>query len=520
MDFRAEVLSSYRSTDSALLLVDASQGVQAQTVANFYLAFAQGLHLLPVVNKVDLPSADPGRALDQMKTNFELDPNTAVLVSAKTGLNVESILPAVIEQAPPPTGSLANPLKMLLIDSWYDNYKGVILLVRIFDGVLKPGDQIINFATKKKYTVGEVGIMYPLETAVSSLRAGQVGYCYFNPGMKQTSEAKVGSTFCHVGFEDTVVPCEGFEEPQPMVFVGAFPVDHSEFAHLDDSIQQLVTNDRSVTLQKESSEALGQGWRLGFLGTLHASVFEDRLRQEHGASLIITSPTVPYKIIHRDGREEIISNPAFFPSGDHEFKQLERLEPYVLATITVPEEYLGKVIELCESNRGTQVEITFWTASQVILKYKLPLAQLVNDFFGKLKGISKGYASLDYEDAGYEKSDIVRLNLLVNKEPVDAISQVMHRSQVMRTGRQWVAKFKEFVQRELFEVVIQAAVGKQIVARETVKAVRKDVTAKLYGGDRTRRMKLLEKQKEGRKKLQAIGRVTIDQKSFQGFLQK
>lgn len=304
-----------------------------------------------------------------------------------------------------PTGSIDAPLKMFLIDSWYDNYKGVILLVRVFDGVVRPGDQISSLKTGKKYFVGEVGIMHPLETETSMLRAGQVGYCYFNPGMKNTNEAKIGDTLTHVGSEKLVEACPGFEDSQPMVFVGAFPVDQGEFNRLDDSIQQLVTNDRSVTLQKESSEALGQGWRLGFLGklcsacvkrhvlivigTLHASVFEDRLRQEHGGSLIITAPTVPYKIINQDGSEQIISNPAIFPS--EELRGVQRLEPYVLATITVPEEYLGKVIELCEGNRGTQVEISFWTSTQVILKYRLPLAQLVSDFFGKLKGITKGF---------------------------------------------------------------------------------------------------------------------------------
>ncbi|KAL7274305.1 Translation factor guf1 mitochondrial [Rhizina undulata] len=521
VDFRAEVSRSYASCGGALLLVDASQGVQAQTVANFYLAFSQGLVLIPVINKVDLASADPERALDQIKSSFELDPKKAVKVSAKTGLNVEAILPVVIDEMPAPVGSHTNPLKLLLVDSWYDTYKGVILLVRIFEGTLKPGDSIISFATRKKYIVGEVGIMYPLETATSSLRAGQVGYIYFNPGMKNSKEAKVGDTFTHVGMEKVVKPLPGFEEPKPMVFVGAFPVDQSEFNHLDDSINMLVINDRSVTLQKEASEALGQGWRLGFLGTLHCSVFEDRLRQEHGASIIITAPTVPYKIVYNNGTEVIIRNPHDFPGAEEDYNKVEGLyEPLVLATITVPEEYLGKVIELCESNRGTQVELTFWTATQVILKYRLPLAQLVNDFFGKLKGLTKGYASLDYEDAGYEKSDIVKLQLLVNKEPVDAISQVIHRGQAQRIGRQWVQKFKEYVERQLFEVVIQAAIGRQIVARETVKAVRKDVTAKLYGGDRTRRMKLLEKQKEGRKKLKAIGQVSIDQKAFHGFLQK
>lgn len=494
-----------------------------------------GLNLIPALNKIDLPSAEPERALAQMKTHFELDPANAVLVSAKTGLNVDLILPAVIEQAPPyaplpsiplffltpprPQGSLDAPLKMLLVDSWFDTFKGVVLLVRLFDGTLRAGDHITSFATGKKYQIGEVGLMHPLETTCSVLKAGMIGYCY--PGMKRTNEAKIGDTFTTVGQEKIVQPLPGFEEPKPMVFVGAFPVDQSEFTRLDDSIKQLVTNDRSVTLQKEASEALGQGWRMGFLGTLHASVFEDRLRSEHGGSLIITAPTVPYKIAYADGREVIISNPAEFPTSESDSKfAYKRLEPYVLANIIVPEEYLGKVIELCEGNRGVQIDITFWTATQVILKYRLPLAQLVADFFGKLKGVSKGYATLDYEEAGYEVSDIVKLQLMVNKESVDAISQVVHRSQVQRLGRLWVTKFKEFVKRELFEVVIQASVGKMIVARETVRPVRKDVTAKLYGGDVTRRQKLLENQKAGRKRLQMFGKVNLDQRSFQGFLSK
>ncbi|KAF8440612.1 translation factor guf1, mitochondrial [Terfezia claveryi] len=523
VDFRAEVSRSYASCGGALLLVDASQGVQAQTVANFYLAFAQGLTLIPVINKIDLPHADSQRTLSQITSSFELDPSTALFVSAKSGSNIESILPSVIKNIPPPIGDHTAPLKFLLVDSWYDNYRGVILLVRIFDGTVKPGDHIVSFATGKKYIVGEVGIMHPHETATSSLRAGQVGYVFFNPGMKVSKEAKVGDTFTSVGMEKVVTPLPGFEEPQPMVFVGAFPVDQSEFTHLDDSINQLVINDRSITLTKDSSHALGQGWRLGFLGTLHCSVFQDRLRQEHGGSLIITAPSVPYRIVYKDGSTKIIRNPAEFPTDDIDYNKIFRYEePIVLATITVPEEYLGKTIELCEGSRGEQVALEFFTKAQVILKYKLPLANLVDDFFGKLKSLTKGYASLDYEDAGYQVSDVVKLQLLVNKVPVDAVAQVMHKSQVVRQGRAWVEKFREFVDRQLFEVVIQACVGKRVVARETVKAVRKDVTAKLYGGDPTRRMKLLEKQKQGKKKLQmkAIGMVSIDSKAFHGFLKK
>ncbi|KAI9768802.1 MAG: Translation factor guf1 mitochondrial [Geoglossum simile] len=519
VDFRAEVSRSYASCGGAILLVDSSQGVQAQTVANFYLAFSQGLQLVPVINKVDLPSADPGRALEQLRTTFELDTEKAVLVSAKTGLNVEQVLPVVIEQIPCPVGDHLKPLKLLLVDSWYHDYKGVILLVRIFDGQIKAGDHVTSFATGLKYIVGEVGIMYPDQTPQTVLRAGQVGYIHFNPGMKRSQEAKVGDTYTHVGMESHVQPLPGFEEPKSMVFVAAFPVDQGSYQHLEDSINQLVLNDRSVTLQKESSEALGAGWRLGFLGMLHCSVFEDRLRQEHGAHVIITPPTVPFKVIWTDGKETVIQNPAEFPELDRNFvSQLQ--EPFVLVTITVPEEYLGTVIKLCEANRGEQKEMQFFTATQVILNYELPLAQLVDDFFGKLKGATKGYASLDYEDAGWRSSNILKLQLLVNKIPVDAVSRVVHASQVDKIGRQWVTKFKEHVDRQMFEVIIQAAAGKRIVARETIKPFRKDVLQKLHASDISRRRKLLEKQKEGRKKLKAVGNISIDHKAFQKFLAK
>jgi elongation factor 4 len=521
VDFRAEVSRSYASCGGALLLVDASQGVQAQTVANFYLAFAQGLTLVPVVNKIDLPSADAPRALRQLRDTFELDPEKAVLVSAKTGLNVEAVLPEVIEQISAPTGDRTKPLRLLLVDSWYDNYKGVILLVRIFDGQVKAGDHVTSFATGIRYIVGEVGIMYPDQTPLTVLRAGQVGYIYFNPGMKRSQDAKVGDTFTIVGFENAVEPYPGFEEPKSMVFVAAFPVDQGDHGHLEDSINQIVLNDRSVTLQKTSSVALGAGWRLGFLGSLHCSVFEDRLRQEHGASIIITPPTVPFKVIYSDGQEEVIQNPAKFPDIDQGGTRVAELqEPYVLATITLPEEYLGKIIELCEANRGEQESIDFFTTTQVIVKYKIPLAQLVEDFFGKLKGATKGYASLDYEDAGWQPGKLVKMQLLVNKEPVDAVARVVHVSQVDRLGRQWVTKFKEHVQRQMFEVIIQAAAGKRIVARETIKPFRKDVLQKLHASDISRRRKLLEKQKEGRKKLKAVGNIAISHEVFQKFLAK
>jgi elongation factor 4 len=502
-------------------LIDASQGVQAQTVANFYLAFSLGLTLVPVINKIDLPSADPPRALEQMKATFELDPAKAVLVSAKTGLNVEAILPQAIEQIPAPVGDELGPLRLLLVDSWYDSYKGVILLVHVFEGQVRPGDHIRSFATDRKYIVGEVGIMYPDQTPQTVLRAGQVGYIHFNPGMKRIQDAKVGDTFTTLGNEKIVTPLPGFEEPKAMVFVAAFPVDQGDYGHLEDSINAIVLNDRSVTVSKESSDALGAGWRLGFLGTLHCSVFEDRLRQEHGASIILTPPTVPFKVVYKDGKSVVISNPNNFPDSETiQQKIVDLQEPYVSATIALPEEYIGKVIELCEANRGIQNEITFFTATQVMLKYELPLAQLVDDFFGKLKGTTKGYASLDYEDAGFRTSSIVKLQLQVNKVPVDAVARVVHISQVDRLGREWVSKFKEHVDRQMFEIVIQATAGRRIVARETIKPFRKDVLQKLHAADVSRRRKLLEKQKEGRKKLRAVGNVIIEQKAFQAFLAK
>ena len=410
---------------------------------------------------------------------------------------------------------------MLLVDSWYSTYKGVILLVRLFDGTIKAGDYVVSLVTGLKYRVGEVGIQYPDQTPQTILRAGQLGYVYFNPGMRRSHEAKVGDTYTTVGSENSVQLLPGFEEPKTMVFVAAFPTDQSEYGHLEDSIDQIVLNDRSVTLQKEYSEALGAGWRLGFLGTLHCSVFEDRLRQEHGASIIITPPTVPFKVIWADGKEEMIRNPANFPEMKFNSGNVAELqEPYVLITITLPEEHLGKTIELCEANRGEQKELTFFTATQVVLKYDLPLAHLVEDFFGKLKGITKGYATLDYEESAWRKSNIVKLQLLVNGEAVDAVARVVHTSQIERLGRQWVNKFKEHVDRQMFEVIIQAAAGRRIVARETIKPYRKDVTSKLHAADVSRRRKLLENQKEGRKKLKAVGNVSIETKAFQEFLAK
>ena len=374
----------------------------------------------------------------------------------------------------------------------------------MFDGQVKAGDRLTSFATGLKYRVGEVGIMYPDQTPQTVLRAGQVGYIYFNPGMKQSNEAKVGDTYTTVGSEALVEALPGFEEPKAMVFVAAYPVDQNDYPHLENSINQIILNDRSVTLHKEYSEALGSGWRLGFLGTLHCSVFEDRLRQEHGASILITPPTIPFKVIWNNGKEEIIRTAAEFPEGPQLNRVNEFQEPFVLATITLPQEFLGKVIDLCETNRGVQKEVQYFTPMQVIIKYELPLAQLVDDFFGKLKGITQGYGSLDYEEAPWQKSTIVKLQLLVNGVSVDAVARVVHTSQVEKLGKQWVTKFREHVDRQMFEVIIQAAVGKRILARETIKPFRKDVLAKLHASDPSRRRKLLERQKEQNRKLSGM----------------
>ena len=523
VDFRAEVSRSYASCGGALLLVDASQGVQAQTVANFFQAFSQGLQLVPVINKVDLPSADVPRTLDQIKSSFELDASGAVRVSAKTGMGVDQVLPNAIEQIPAPAGDLRAPLQLLLIDSWYDNYKGVILLVRLFHGQVRAGDKISSFVTNNTYTVGEVGIMYPYQVAQTSLRAGQVGYIYFNPGMKKSSEAKVGDTYSHTSTMSKVQQLPGFEEPKAMVFVSAYPLSTEKYPHLEDSIEDLTLNDRSVTVAKETSLALGAGFRLGFLGTLHCSVFEDRLLQEHGADITITPPSVPFKVTWKDGKEDVFSSPADFPETQTSAVKVAYLsEPFVAATITLPQDYLGPVIELCQEKRGVQTGLDFFTATQVILKYDLPLASLADDFFGKLKGQTRGFASLDYEDAGFRPAQLEKLQLLVNKVPYDAISQVVHQSSTRAIAKDWATRFKEVPDRQMFEVVIQVATraGKHVLARETIPPFRKDVTAKLHAADSGRRKKLLEGQKAGRKRLQAIGRVSIDPVEVQKFLAK
>ncbi|CAH01268.1 GTPase GUF1 [Kluyveromyces lactis] len=520
VDFRAEVSRSYASCGGALLLVDASQGVQAQTVANFYLAYSMDLKLIPVINKIDLDIADIDQAEEQVENMFELPKSDCIKVSAKTGLHVEQLLPAIVDRIPPPTGKVEKPLRALLVDSWYDSYLGVVLLVHIVDGQVKRGDKIITAANGLKYEVRECGIMYPDRVATNTLKSGQVGYLV--PGMKESKDAKIGDTLMHLGKESITEVLPGFEEPKPMVFVGAFPADGAEFKALDDDISRLVLNDRSVSLQRETSNALGQGWRLGFLGSLHASVFTERLEKEYGSKLILTQPTVPFLIKFKDGEKKIITNPDDFPDLSLRRSNLESLEePFVEAIMTLPQEYLGKVIQLCDDSHGVQKEITYLNMTgQVMLRYELPLSYLVDDFFGKLKSVSRGYASLDYEDVGYKQSDIVKLELLVNGKSVDALAQVMHRDQTEHIGKEWVKKFKKFIKSQLFEVVIQARANNKIIARETIKAKRKDVLSKLHASDISRRKKLLSKQKQGKKNMKTVGNIQINQDAFQSFLRR
>ncbi|GCE97959.1 translation factor guf1 mitochondrial [Zygosaccharomyces mellis] len=521
VDFRGEVSRSYASCGGALLLVDASQGVQAQTVANFYLAYSMDLKLIPVINKIDLDHADIAQAEDQIENTFELPREDAIQVSAKTGLNVkEKLLPAIIDRIPPPTGLLDKPFRALLVDSWYDSYVGVVLLVHIVDGSVCKGDRVLCAQTGKKYEIKDIGIMFPDRVPTGILSTGQVGYVI--PGMKASKDAKIGDTLMHLGRENETEVLPGFEEPKPMVFVGAFPSDGAEFKALNDDVNRLVLNDRSVSLKRETSNALGQGWRLGFLGSLHASVFRERLEKEYGSKLIITQPTVPYMIKYYDGHEKLITNPDEFPDLAERRSKIKAIqEPYVEAIMTLPQEYLGNIIKLCDNNRGQQTDITYLNMTgQVMLKYDLPLGQLVEDFFGKLKSVSRGYASLDYEDIGYRDSDVVKLELLVNGSSVDALAQVMHSSQVERAGRVWVKKFKEYIKVQLFEVIIQARANGKIIARETIKAKRKDVLQKLHASDISRRKKLLVKQKEGKKHLKSVGNVRINQDAYQAFLRK
>ncbi|TRM62532.1 GTP-binding protein lepa C-terminus-domain-containing protein [Schizophyllum amplum] len=523
VDFSWEVSRSLAACQGALLLVDASQGVQAQSISVFHIAKERGLTIIPVLNKVDLPAAQPERIAAQMASTFGIDPSECIAISAKTGLGVEEVLRAIIERIPPPKPSPEDaPLKALLFDSLYDRYRGVISLLSVQQGVLRKGDKVVSHHTGKKYEVTELGIMHPEESPATGLFPGQVGYIACN--MKESSEAHIGDTLYRVG--QPVPPMPGFRPAKAMVFAGVFPVDNADFPKLEESIRRLMLTDRSISMQRESSTALGQGCRLGFLGTLHMDVFRQRLEDEYDANIIITAPTVPFKVVWKDGKEELVSNPTEFPDLEAQnYKIKEVQEPVVNASIIVPEDYFGDMMDLCFSKRGTNVEHKYLDAgasesARIMLTCTLPLSEIVTDFFDQLKSRSSGFASFDYEDAGYEASDLCKMMFLLNAKPVDALALIVHRSNVDTVGRAWVKKLHKVIPRQLFEVPIQAVIGKRVIARETVSAYRADVTAGLYGGHYERKLKHLVNQKEGKKRMKKVGKVDLPQEAFFDMLKK
>lgn len=513
VDFSYEVSRSLYACQGALLLVDASQGVQAQTMANFYLAFDQDLTILPVMNKVDLPTADPERVEKEFKQLFDYSPSEIIRASGKSGLGVQDILAAIVERIPAPKVQTNGPLKALLFDSWYDEYKGVISLIALQDGAMKKGDYITLAQTNNTYEVLEIGLMYPEQTPMDALYAGQVGYLV--AGMKTVKEARVGDTIYKKG--QPVQPLPGFKPAKPMVFAGIYPIDASDFELLRDAIEKLTLNDASVRVEKKSSVALGLGFRCGFLGLLHMDVFKQRLEQEYDLSVIATAPSVLYKVRLTNGDALDVENPAEFPDP----QKIEAvLEPIIDATIITPKDYLGAVIELCQDKRGIQKQFTYLSEERIILVYRLPLNEVATDFYDQLKSLTSGYASLDYEEAGYQEADLVKMDILLNGKPVDALSTIVHRGSSQDVGRQLAERLRKVIPRQLFEVIIQAAIGAKIIARESISALRKNVTAKCYGGDITRKRKLLEKQKEGKKKMKQVGNVEVPQEAFLSILKK
>ncbi|MHB1680395.1 MAG: translation elongation factor 4 [bacterium] len=513
VDFSYEVSKSLAACEGALLIVDASQGVEAQTLANVYIASDMNLNIIPVINKIDLPSADIEKTKQEIEEIVGLDANDAILASAKEGIGIKEILDDIVRKISPPEGDPEAPLKALIFDSWFDSYQGVVALVRIFNGSVKAGDNILLMSSGKSYEVQKVGVYSPHMKVLQQLSAGEVGCIIAN--IKDSSRFKIGDTVTLVS-NPTDNPLVGFKEPKPMVFAGIYPIDSDDYQELKDSIEKLKLNDSSFTYEPETSLALGFGFRCGFLGLLHMEIIVERLEREYNLNLITTSPTVLYKITTNKGEVKEALNPAKFPSSKEipmqEVNYIE--EPFIHANIYVPTEYLGKIMTLCIEKRGIQIELKYITKQRVLLVYELPLSEIVLDFYDQLKSLSKGYASFDYDTSGYRQSDMIKLEILVNKEPVDALSVIAHKDKAFMRGRNIVEKLKTLIPRQMFEVVIQAQIGSKIIAREEIKALRKNVLAKCYGGDITRKRKLLEKQKEGKKKMKNIGSVEIPQEAF------
>ena len=508
VDFAYEVSRSLSACEGAVLVVDASQGVEAQTLANVYLALEHDLAVVPVINKIDLPSADVEGTRKEIEEVIGLDASKAVPTSAKEGVGIEELLEEIIHTVPPPTGDPEAPLKALIFDSWYDSYRGVIMLVRIVEGTVRPRQKIIFMSNRREYEVSEVGVFAPKAREKGDLIAGEVGFVVAN--VKVIQDAKVGDTLTDAQ-RPTTSALPGFKEIKPMVFSGIFPVDSADYENTRDALEKLRLNDSAFTYEPETSQALGFGFRCGYLGLLHMEIVQERLEREYNLNLITTAPSVVYKVVKKDGSELSVDNPAKLP-GEGEIEKL--MEPMLLAHIYVPNEYVGPVLQLCQDRRGTQKDIKYIGTKRVQITYEIPLAEVVFDFFDKLKSISRGYASLDYEPRGYQEADLVKLDILINGEPVDALSTIVHRERSYQRGRSICEKLKEEIPRQMYEVAIQAAIGSRVIARETQKALRKNVLAKCYGGDISRKRKLLEKQKEGKKRMKAVGQIEIPQEAF------
>jgi GTP-binding protein LepA len=512
VDFAYEVSRSLAACEGALLVVDASQGVEAQTVANCYTATEQGVEVVPVLNKIDLPSADPERVIGEIEDIIGIDAQDAVRVSAKTGEGVDDVLEAVIARIPPPSGDPRAPLQALIIDSWFDNYVGVVTLVRVMQGTLEPGERILLMATGAAYNCEQVGVFTPKSVARERLAAGDVGFVV--AGIKELKAARVGDTITHAA-RRAAAPLPGFKEVKPQVFAGLYPVEANQYEALRDALEKLKLNDASLHYEPEVSQALGFGFRCGFLGLLHMDIVQERLEREYDLDLVTTAPTVIYQVLLRDGGVVDIENPAKLPDLS---RVAEIREPIITATILVPQDYVGAVLTLCTEKRGVQKNMQY-VGRQVMLSYELPLAEVVMDFFDRLKSVSRGYASFDYDFREFRPADVVKLDILINGERVDALSAMVHRANAPYRGRDVVARMRSLIPRQMFDVAIQAAIGAQIIARETVKALRKNVLAKCYGGDVTRKRKLLEKQKAGKKRMKAVGSVEIPQEAFLAILQ-
>ena len=507
VDFAYEVNRSLAAVEGSLLVVDASQGVEAQTLANVYQAIDNNHEIVPVLNKIDLPAAEPERVRQQIEDVIGLDASNAIEISAKTGFGIAEVLEAIVQRLPPPRGDRNAPLKALLVDSWYDPYLGVVVLVRVVDGELKRGQRIKLVSTDANYLIDRVGIFRPKQETIDKLGPGEIGF--FTAAIKQVADTRVGDTITEEK-RPCVKPLPGFKPAQPVVFAGFFPVDTAEFEALREAIAKLRLNDASFTYEMESSAALGFGFRCGFLGLLHLEIIRERLEREFNIDLITTAPSVIYRVYLQDGAMIELHNPVDMPEM-HRIKRIE--EPWIRATILVPDDYLGAVLKLCEDRRGRQKELTYAGARAMVV-YELPLNEVVFDFYDRLKSVSRGYASFDYQLLDYEEGDLVRMTILVNEEPVDALSVIVHRSRAEQRGRVMCEKLKELIPRHLFKIPVQAALGAKIIARETISALRKDVTAKCYGGDITRKRKLLDKQKEGKKKMRQFGSVDIPQEAF------